>query len=41
MLDFKFRVMKRKGFALNAPYIAQGNFLKDFEKTIQYCPNDI
>lgn len=31
MLDFKFRVMKKKGFVVNAPYLAQANFLKDFE----------
>lgn len=32
MLDFKFRIMKKKGFAVNAPYLARANFLKDFEK---------
>ncbi len=32
MLDFKFRVMKKKGFAVNAPCMAQSNFLKDLEK---------
>ena len=40
MLDFKFRVMKRKGFALNAPYTAKNNFLKDFEKNIPYCTDE-
>lgn len=29
LLDFKFRVMKRKGYKLNAPFVANGNFLKN------------
>ena len=29
LLDFKFRVLKRKGFRLEAPIIAQGDFLKN------------
>lgn len=37
MLDFKFRIMKRKGFAVNAPYIAQANFLKSFEREAKNC----
>lgn len=40
MLDFKFRVMKKKGFAVNPPLMAQSNFLKDFEKDIDRCPED-
>ena len=29
LLDFKFRVLKHKGYRLNAPYIANGDFLKN------------
>lgn len=29
LLDFKFRVMKHKGYRINAPYISDGNFLKN------------
>ena len=29
LLDFKFRVLKHKGYRINAPYIADGSFLKD------------
>ena len=36
MLDFKFRVMKKKGYSVNAPYLAQANFLKDLEKSAKY-----
>lgn len=28
LLDFKFRVLKHKGYRINAPYIANGDFLK-------------
>jgi hypothetical protein len=28
-MDFKLRVMKRKGYRLEAPYIANGDFLKN------------
>ncbi len=28
LLDFKFRLLKRKGYRIEAPYIAQGDFLK-------------
>ena len=29
LLDFKFRVLKHKGYRIEAPYIANGDFLKD------------
>ena len=29
LLDFKFRVMKRKGYRIEAPYISQSDFLKN------------
>lgn len=29
LLDFKFRVLKHKGYRIEAPYIAQGDFLKN------------
>ena len=29
LLDFKFRVLKHKGYHLDAPYIASGDFLKE------------
>jgi Zn-dependent peptidase ImmA (M78 family) len=29
LLDFKFRVLKHKGYRIEAPYIASGNFLKN------------
>ncbi|MCL2461021.1 MAG: ImmA/IrrE family metallo-endopeptidase [Defluviitaleaceae bacterium] len=29
LLDFKFRVLKYKGYRIEAPYIANGDFLKD------------
>ena len=29
LLDFKFRVMKHKGYPIEAPYIAHGDFLKN------------
>lgn len=29
LLDFKFRVMKHKGYRIEAPYIAHGDFLKN------------
>ena len=29
LLDFKFRVMKRKGYKLDAPFVANGDFLKN------------
>ena len=29
LLDFKFRVLEAKGLAVKAPWLAQGNFLKD------------
>lgn len=29
LLDFKFRVLKHKGFRIEAPYIARGDFLKN------------
>jgi Zn-dependent peptidase ImmA (M78 family) len=36
LLDFKFRVMKRRGYRLEAPYLANGDFLKkDFDGC--YC----
>lgn len=29
LLDFKFRVLKHKGYRIEAPYIAHGDFLKN------------
>jgi len=29
LLDFKFRALKHKGYRIEAPYIANGDFLKD------------
>lgn len=29
LLDFKFRVLKHKGYRVHAPYLANGDFLKD------------
>ena len=29
LLDFKFRVIKHKGYRVEPPYIANGDFLKD------------
>lgn len=31
LLDFKFRVMKRKGYQLQSPILSHGDFLKDLE----------
>lgn len=31
LLDFKFRVMKRKGYKLESPIVSHGNFLKTIE----------
>lgn len=36
LLDFKFRVMKHKGYRVQAPYTAVGNFLKN---SIDGCYN--
>ena len=32
MLDFKFRVMKRKGYKLVSPIMSHGDFMKDVER---------
>ena len=37
LLDFKFRVLKHKGYRIEAPYIANGDFLKD---DIEGCYDD-
>lgn len=34
MLDFKFRVMKRKGYKLESPIISHGDFLKKIERSL-------
>ena len=31
LLDFKFRVLKHKGYRIEAPYIANGDFLKNVD----------
>lgn len=41
LLDFKFRVLKHKGYRIEAPYLAQGDFLKNeidgcFDKEEEY-----
>lgn len=41
MLDFKCRVMKKKGYPINPLMIAQSNFLKNLEKEADSCcPDD-
>ena len=37
LLDFKFRVLKHKGYRIEAPYIANGDFLKN---DIEGCFNE-
>lgn len=32
MLDFKFRVMKRKGYKLESPIVSHGDFMKNIER---------
>lgn len=32
MLDFKFRVMKRKGYKLESPILSNGDFMKNIER---------
>ena len=32
LLDFKFRVLKHKGYRIEAPYIASRGFLKEFDQ---------
>lgn len=32
MLDFKFRIMKKQGFKVESPIIANGDFLKHAER---------
>ena len=34
MLDFKFRIMKRKGYKLESPIVSHGDFLKNIENTL-------
>lgn len=34
LLDFKFRILKKKGYPIDAPVISQGNFLKNLEKDV-------
>lgn len=34
MLDFKFRVMKRKGYKLGSPIVSHGDFLKNIDFSI-------
>lgn len=36
LLDFKFRVLKRIGYSINAPYIAQSNFMKNIDRADRY-----
>lgn len=36
VLDFKFRVMKRKGYKVNSPITANSDYLKKIEKVV--CP---
>ena len=36
LLDFKFRVMKRKGYKLDAPFVANGDFLKNIGRNDFY-----
>ena len=42
LLDFKFRVLKHKGYRIDAPFIAHGGFLKDnvvgcYDSEDDYC----
>lgn len=32
LLDFKFRVLKRQGYAINAPIISDSDFMKDIDR---------
>ena len=32
MLDFKFQVLKRKGYKVESPVVSQDDFLKKLEK---------
>ena len=32
LLDFKFRVLKRQGYALNSPICSRSNFMKDIDR---------
>lgn len=34
MLDFKFRVLKQKGYKVKSPVISQGDFLKNLERNV-------
>lgn len=36
MLDFKFRILKAKGYQIEAPILANSNFLKDITKRSEY-----
>ena len=38
MLDFKFRVLKRKGYKVESPVVSQGDFLKKLERTAGKIP---
>lgn len=32
LLDFKFRILKRRGYKVESPVVSNGNFLKDLEQ---------
>ncbi len=34
LLDFKFRILKRRGYKVESPIVANGDFLKNLEKQI-------
>ena len=34
LLDFKFRILKRRGYKVESPIIASGDFLKKLEQKI-------
>lgn len=36
LLDFKFRVLKRIGYTINPPYIAQSDFMKGIDRPNRY-----
>ena len=40
LLDFKFRLMKRRGYQLNSPITASGDFMKKLEKDLSDVPQD-
>ena len=36
LLDFKFRVLKRQGYAINAPIYSRSEFMKDIDRPSRF-----